>query len=151
MNYLKKLNNKKINYPMLKKQNKNKEQHWLEKHLRQKTGLIISWSIIFGVLVLLSIGFGLILHFFNSNNLSIQLIFIINLNKYLVNITKILDYIGFALIYLPIIFLLGCWITGINGVHESLYYHVFIWLFYFISVILLIITICLSIATHIYY
>ncbi|EEH01416.1 hypothetical protein [Ureaplasma urealyticum] len=136
---------------MLKKQNKNKEQYWLEKHLRQKKGLIVSWSIIFSILVLLSIGFGLILHFFDSTNLSIQLSFIVNVNKYLVDVTKILVYIGFGLIYLPIVFLLGCWITGINGVHESLYYHIFIWAFYFISVILLIITICLSIATHIYY
>lgn len=140
---------------MLKKQKLTKKENNIssyfifDRHLRSKKGLLISWIVIILLILLLSINFGLNLHFLNSNNLSFQAKFIMHNQEVLVNANKALIYTGFVLIFLPIAFLIGCWITGINGVYQSVYYHWFVWILYSVAIIFSIIVICLTINIYI--
>ncbi|KEZ22232.1 hypothetical protein [Ureaplasma diversum] len=141
----------KINNQVTKKHKPKQNVYVLDKHLRTKKGLVWSWSTIFVVLLLLSIGFGLCLHFLNPIHLNLQEQFIIAQNDDLVKPIKIMVYTGFALLFVPLLFLLGCWITGINGLHASVLFHAFVWFFYSLAFLLFIICLCLNISVHIYY
>lgn len=141
----------KTNNQQIKKHKSKQNVFALDKHLRTKKGLILSWASIFSVLLLLSIGFGLCLHFLNPIHLNHQEQFIIAQNTNLVKTTRIIIYVGFGLLYVPLLFLLGCWITGINGLHASVLFHIFVWFFYSLAFVLFIICLCLSIGAHIYY
>lgn len=131
------------------KTKKNNDYLSLDRHLRTNKGLITSWIVIFAVLIITSIGFGVCLHFLNPNNVSFQDKYILENQKNLVDAAKGLIYTGFVLVFLPIAFLVGCWITGINGIHQSASFHGFVWILYVIMVFILIIVICLTINIYI--
>ncbi|MCV3743562.1 hypothetical protein OF377_01505 [Ureaplasma sp. ES3154-GEN] len=130
---------------------KQKHKHYFsfDKHLRTIKGLVISWSIIFTIILLYSIVFGVIIHFLSAQNLNVQDAFIVN-RSYLTNPTKNIIYAGYAMLYFPLLFLIGCWINGINNVHKSVYFHWLIWFLYVVATILLIIAMTLITNIYIY-
>ncbi|MCV3753992.1 hypothetical protein [Ureaplasma zalophigenitalium] len=123
---------------------KHKQYFSFEKHLRSKKGLGISWGIILGIILLYSIVFGIILHFSKPEHLNIQQAYIV-MQSNLTKPTQYMIYTGFACLYFPLLFLLGCWINSIKNIYRSLYYHGFIWFLYACATVFVIICICLII------
>ncbi len=74
---------------------------------------------------------------------------IVNQNLGFVNAAEILCYTVYAVLFIPELFLVGCWISSINDVHRSKYFHAAIIFFYFIAFVLAIIAIIFTIRVYI--
>ena len=71
------------------------------------------------------------------------------INPGFVNAAEILCYTVYVVLFIPELFLAGCWISSINDVHRSKYFHASIIFFYFIAATLAIIAIIFTIRVYI--
>ncbi|WP_031489392.1 hypothetical protein [Ureaplasma canigenitalium] len=134
----------------MKKKVKHKDYYSLERHLRSRRGVLVSWLIIGHLIFLFSLGLGLSFHFLQSKNLDQIGTYIVSTKSDLVKATQIVIYVGLGVSFFPLAFLISCWITGINGVYTSTSFHIMTWFLLSLSFILMMISISLVVSIHIF-
>ncbi len=115
--------------------NKNVKWHWL--------AILITTLVI---IAMTAITLGLLIppqHTARNNDI------VNTINGYYVNIAEILCYTVYVVLFIPELFLVGCWISSINDVHRSKYFHASIIFFYFIAAVLAIVAIIFTIRVYI--
>lgn len=103
----------------------------------QKTWIVILVSTI----ILFGLGAIPLGYLFSSHGAATDIV--INLNSTFAEVSKILVYVSYGAIGTVYLFLAGVWITGINNITKSKYFHLFLWVAYSIAATLLIIAIIL--------
>ncbi len=101
----------------------------VDSFLKSKNGVKKSWLYSFILLILSIIGFSIPLIFIYGNfDEQLQIIFVRNASY--IDAATYLIFIGFALLFAPVIWLFSSWMTGVNGVSSDKNFHIFMWAIY---------------------